>query len=113
MQYKLKISEDAKYDIDNISEYLKDYEIARDKVITQINNDILDLAFMPRIHKTLYKQNDKNTEHRRIVSENYIIIYKIEKNEIIILRIFSHKQDYLNPKSFILREESNIYKTIK
>ena len=109
MQYKVIISKEAKNDIKNISEYLSDYETARDKIIAKINKDILDLEFMPRIHKTLYKKNDKNTEYRRIVSNEYVIIYKIEKEQIVILRIFSHKQDYLNPGNFILREESSIY----
>lgn len=37
------------------------------------------------------------------------IIYKIKDNEIIILRIFNQKQNYLNSKKFILREKSLKY----
>ena len=36
----------------------------------------------------------------------YSIIYKIVKNEIIILRIFNQKENYLNQRKFILREKS-------
>ena len=109
LRYKINMSEDADRDMDRISDYLEKYILAREKAITKINKDIFDLEFMPRKHKTLYKNNDKNTEYRRIISGKYVIIYKIVKNEIIILRIFSHKQDYLNPENFILREESQVY----
>ena len=110
--YKITILKDARRDLDRISEYLENYESAKEKVITQINKDILDLEFMPRIHKTLYKYKDKNGEYRRIISGKYVIIYKIEKDTIIILRIFSHKQDYLNQENFILKEESILYNII-
>ena len=36
MQYKVIISKEAKNDIKNISEYLSDYETARDKIIAKI-----------------------------------------------------------------------------
>ena len=42
---------------------------------------------------------DKTGEYRRIVSGKYIIIYKIVKDEIIILRIF-------NQRKFILKDDS-------
>ena len=64
---------------------------------------------MPRIHKTLISSNDKEGEYRRMISGKYSIIYKIIKDKIIILRIFNQKEDYLNDKSFILKEESENY----
>ena len=57
-----------------------------DKSIKKIYDDIEDLNFMPRTHKTLYSSNDPNGEYRRIISGKYIIIYKIVKNQITILR---------------------------
>ena len=38
-----------------------------------------------------------------------MLIYKIIENEIIILRIFNQKQNYLNQRNFILKEESEKY----
>lgn len=83
MQYKIKVSDDARCDIDKIYDYLENYKSARNNTISKIYEDILDLSFMPRKHKTLYKKNDKNTEYRRIVSKKYIIIYKIEKIKLL------------------------------
>ena len=51
---------------------------------------------MPRIYKTLSYKKDIVGEYRRIVLGKYIIIYKIVEDEIIILRIFNQKQNYLN-----------------
>ncbi len=90
---------------------MKEYNI--DMILTRLKEDIDNLDFMPRAHKTLYSYKDKEGEYRRIVSGKYIIIYQIIKNQIIILRIFSQKQNYLNSRNFILRENIQIYKITK
>lgn len=81
----------------------------QEELINKIEKDITSLLYMPRIHKTLISSNDKNGEYRRMISGKYIIIYKIVKDEIIILRIFNQKENYLNQKGFILKEESESY----
>lgn len=80
-----------------------------EKTVQEITNNIEQLKYMPRIHKTLICINEPNGEYRRMVSGKYSIIYKIENDEIIILRIFNQKENYLNQKKFILREESQKY----
>ena len=60
---------------------------------------------MPRAHKTLIFAKDLHGEYRRIISDKYAIIYKIEENKIYILRIYHHKQNYLNSQNFILKEK--------
>ena len=67
---------------------------------------------MPRIHKTIYYLKDPTGEYRRIVCEKYCIIYKIQENEIVVLRIFNQKQNYLNQENFILKEKSIKYQVI-
>jgi len=111
--YKLELSNDAKEDLNKISEYLEEYEHYRDRVIEKIDKDIDNLKDMPRIHKTVIFIKDKNGEYRRIVSGKYIIIYKIINDEITVLRVFNQKEDYLNLNKFILREESQRYFLIK
>ena len=85
----------------------------QEELINKIEKDIMSLVYMPRIHKTLISSNDKGGEYRRIVSGKYIVIYKIVEDEIIILRIFNQKQNYLNQKSFILKEKFSKYVVIK
>ena len=113
MFYKVELTNDAKTDLDKISKYLEKYGFNKNKIIQRINTDIINLKYMPRIHKTLISCKNPNGEYRRIVSGKYIIIYKIIKNQIIILRIFSQKQNYLNQRNFILKEKSTKYVIIK
>lgn len=106
-QYKILYDDNFDRDINKIEDYFYDYNSI--DLINRIKEDIEYLKFMPRIHKTLYSVKDPNGEYRRIVSGKFIIIYKIDQDKVIILRIFSHKQDYLNPESFILRENPSFY----
>lgn len=85
------------------------YKKLKNKIIAEVEN----LKCMPRAYKSLICQRDLKGEYRRIVLDKYILIYKIINNQIIILRIFSQKQNYLNSKNFILREKSNVYKIMK
>ena len=107
LAYKIKIAQKAKQDIKNTIEYNEYYNIEKD--INKIYKDIETLKFMPRINKTVYTLKDKNSEYRRLISGKYAIIYKIEKDQIIIIRIFNQKQNYLNSKKFILKEKSTQY----
>ena len=105
--YKTIFSKKAKRDLIKIAKYMKNYN--SNKIIEKIYNNIDNLTFMPRMHKTLIYFKDKHGEYRRIVSGKYIIIYKIVKDEIIILRIFNQKENYLNLRNFILKEDSIKY----
>jgi len=111
--YKIELSNDAKNDLNKISEYLENYKDYRNKVIEKIDKDIENLKIMPKIHKTVIFAKDKTGEYRRIVSGKHIIIYRIIKNKITILRIFNQKENYLNQKNFILREKSQKYFIIR
>ena len=92
---------------------IRKYSISKtyyERIMQEINKNIENLKFMPRIHKTLICVKDPNGEYRRMIFGKYSIIYKIEKNKIIILRIFNQKENYLNQRKFILREKSQMYK---
>ena len=105
--YRTRLLPSARKDLKRIYKYMKEYNV--EKFIEKIYLDIENLTFMPRMHKTLIYFKDTSGEYRRIVSGKYIIIYKIVENEIIILRIFNQKQNYLNQKSFILKEGFSKY----
>ena len=111
MYYKIKLSNKFKRDFRRISNYLEEYRLK--KTYKKIKQDIDNLKFMPRIHKTLISSKDDKGEYRRIVSGNFSIIYQIKEDEITILRIFNQKENYLNQGNFILREKSNQYLVIQ
>ena len=105
--YKVIFSKKAKSDLIRISKFMENYN--SNKIIESIYKSIDNLNFMPRMHKTLIYFKDKSGEYRRMLSGKYSIIYKIRENEIIILRIFNQKENYLNQRKFILREQSVKY----
>lgn len=107
MYYKIRLTDKAKRDLRRINNYLEEYRL--EKTYKKIKQDIDNLKFMPRVHKTLISSKDDKGEYRRIVSGNYSIIYQIKKDQITILRIYNQKENYLNQENFILREKSNKY----
>ena len=111
LTYKTIFSKKAKRDLIKIDKFMRNYN--SNKIIEKIYKDIENLEFMPRIHKTLIYFKEKNGEYRRIISGKYVVIYKIVETEIIILRIFNQKENYLNSKKFILKEEFQKYVVIK
>ena len=113
MHYKIKLSDKANHDIDRITEYLQQFSYNIYNIIEKINKNIENLKYMPRMHKTLIYFKDKNGEYRRMISGKYSVIYKIIEDEIIILRIFNQKENYLNQRKFILREKIQKYVVIK
>lgn len=106
-QYHIIYEESVYKDMERIIN--SSYSFYQEELINKIKKDIMSLAYMLQIHKTLIASNDKYGEYRRMVSGKYSIIYKIIKDEIMILRIFYQKEDYLNDQSFILKEESEEY----
>ena len=109
MDAQYKIIYDKRFYKDLVGIEEKNYINFYKKLKSDIDLKIENLKFMPRIHKSLIYFKDKHGEYRRIISGKYIIIYKILKDEIIILRIFNQKENYLNQKSFILKENSERY----
>ena len=107
-KYHIIYEEDMHNDLERIKN--SNYG-CNERTLEKIEKDILNLEYMPRIHKTLICVKEPNGEYRRMVSGKYSIIYKIIKNEIIILRIFNQKENYLNQRKFILREKSQKYLT--
>lgn len=110
-QYQIIYEESMYKDIEKIkNSYNYFYQ---EELINNIEKNIKSLEYMPRIHKTLISYKDKDGEYRRMISGKYSIIYKIVKDEIIILRIFNQKENYLNQKNFILKEASIKYLIIR
>ena len=106
-QYHIIYTKSMHKDLKKIKKYYG--KVYSEKVLNKIDKDIENLKFMPHAHKTLYYLKEPNVEFRRLISGKYIIIYKIIKKEIIVLRIFNQRENYLNQKSFILKEKSKNY----
>ncbi|MCI8352024.1 MAG: type II toxin-antitoxin system RelE/ParE family toxin [Clostridia bacterium] len=96
MKCKIIVSTLAKEDLIRISKYLSKSKF--EKIKNYLKEKQYDLKSMPRMYPRIYYEKNTKTDFRKIVCENYIIIYKIQKNQITITKIVSEKENYLKPK---------------
>jgi len=92
--YKIKITEIAKIEIQNISDFIYKNSFSEkvaDKVYNEIYSKIYWLSILPEI-------NEKYNIYYRVMTINkkYRVFYKInyEKQEVIVNYVFSSSQNY-------------------
>ncbi len=74
-------------------------DISKEKFINLMKlfkNKKLLLTQFPRIYQKVEFNNLQNGEYRRIVLDQYIVIYKIVSNKISFLKIYPQKTNYIN-----------------
>ena len=89
---QVKITDQAKFDIRNIREYIaKDNKAASANFAIQLKRTFINLSIYPKIGRYRYEfqENDIYT----YVFKRYIIVYKLSSSELKILRVLS---DYQN-----------------
>ena len=102
MDYKVRFTEQARQDLDDIFIYYStefSENIAK-KVITRLQQTSNLLMFSPEgginfDHKIGYSHYQGNSL-RMIVSKQYLLFYLIHEKEVHILRIINSRTDYLN-----------------
>ena len=91
---QVKITDQAKFDIRNIREYIaKDNKTASANFAIQLKKTFVNLSIYPKIGKYRYefKENDIYT----YVFKRYIIVYKLSTSKLQILRVLSDYQNDL------------------
>ena len=80
-----------------ISKVLKEDNVAK-KLITEVNNRILDLDKLPDLYMRIGKVDRLRREYHRMVVKNYAVLYTIvyEKRKIYVSSITYGKRNYLN-----------------
>ena len=101
MAYNLVITNDASDELDKIVDY-----IAVNLQNTQAASDFLDqveasydlLIENPRIYQLCDYPTFKEKQYRKVVINNYIMIYKIDEmtNTVNVMHFFYGKRDYYN-----------------
>ena len=69
--------------------------INKNKFYSKIKNTISNLFYFPEQYPKI--ENDTSDNIRKIVIDNYIIIYQVKKDarQVFLLHIFHYKQNYL------------------
>ena len=104
MEYNIKLTEEFLEEIDEICDYLctklKIPEFSK-RLIEKIMYNILLLEKFPKLFTEIDKFDRVRRRYRKIVIENYIILYTIDEKEMIIYisHIYYNSRNYM--KEFI------------
>lgn len=96
--YSLNISPQARDDLVEIKNYIScelKNQPAAAKIISQIIEKIETLTEFPKLGKTLSGVVNVPTDYRFVVSGNYLVFYRVEKNEVFVSRVLYAKRDYV------------------
>ena len=96
--YKIILTDTAKEELEEIYEYISkkllEEQIAR-KLMNKIEQNILALEQNPYLYaKVCVKPH--NDIYRRLVVDNYVVLYDVKEKQVIIYRILYGRMDYLN-----------------
>ena len=91
--YKIKYETSFLEDIEKLN-----YNIGKEKLTKLIKKFSIKKSILkkfPRIYQKIEFKSLKNKEYRKIVLDQYIVIYKITSNQISFLKIFPQKTNYI------------------
>lgn len=96
--YTISYSEEAKQDLIEIKSYIK-YNLGEpkiaEKIISKIKEKINILKINPESFALIDEEYIKKMEMRKIIAENYIIFYIINKDNVEIVRIMYNKTNWI------------------
>lgn len=92
--YKVKYHSVFLKDIEQLKKSVNEKKFT--KFMNQFRFEKAMLKRFPRMYPIIENRKSQNQEYRRIVLEKHIIIYKINSRDIIFLRIFHEKTNYIN-----------------
>lgn len=100
-EYKVIITPTAYKEINKIYDYITDdlyAENAAKRLMKKIEEEVLSLKYAPKIHTKIEKFDELKRDYRRIVINNYIILYTIdeENNVVFISHIYYGRRNYLD-----------------
>lgn len=88
-RYKVIITPTAYKEIDRIYDYIMEdlyAERAANKLMQKIEQEVKRLKSAQRIHSKISKYDELKRQYRRIVIQNYVILYTIdEENKIVYI----------------------------
>ena len=98
-KYNIEYSKESKQDLIRIKQYIK-YNLqepkASQKLISKIRNEISNLKHNPKIYSIIDDDLIKTFEIRKLIVNNYIVFYRIKKDNIEIVRIMYERRNWIN-----------------
>lgn len=99
MEYKLRITNDAKCDIDDIISYIANElknPIAADNLLTEIELSFDTISYNPFAFPLCNDKRLRDGGYRKINVKNYIVFYRVDElNSIVyIMRVIYGRRNY-------------------
>lgn len=82
-QYKVVITSTAYNEINSIYKYITEdlyADSAAKRLMNKIEEKVQSLKYAPKIHTKIEKLDELKREYRKIVVNNYVILYTIDEN---------------------------------
>ena len=96
-EYQVIITKDAVKDIDDIYIYVARkicMPMTASKLCKRITDAILGLKYMPYRYSIL-EDAKSNLPYRKIIIDNYVIIFLVEENRVIVTNIFYGASNFI------------------
>ncbi len=98
--YEIEFTEDCRDEIREIYKYISENLVAKQAardLMRKMKNIIMDLAESPKLYMKIEKKDRRKREFRRIVIDNYIILYTIDedKKTVYISHMYYGRRNYL------------------
>ena len=98
--YEIEFTEEARDEIREIYEYISKNLVNEDaakRLMGKMRKNIMDLAEVPKIYVAIEKKDRMKREFRRMVVDNFIILYTIDENKktIYISHMYYGRRNYL------------------
>ena len=100
IKYKIILTDRAKYDLDDIYNYISKSlmaERAAENLMTRIQDSIMNLADMPEAFSIIEQYKQRDYQYRKLIVNNYLVIYRIDKEQemVYIVRVIYGGRNYL------------------
>ncbi len=101
MEYEIQISETCLEEIEDICKYIEENLKAQNasyRLREKIRSNILRLKKSPRIYAKVGKRDRLNREYRRIVIDNFVILYTIieEDRTVLVAHMYYGGRNYID-----------------
>ena len=99
IKYNIVYSKESKQDLIGIKQYIKynlqEPDIAQ-KLISKMREEIDNLKYNPEIYSIINDDLIKRLEIRKMIVNNYIVFYRVKKDNIEIVRIMYGRRNWIN-----------------
>ena len=98
--YEIEFTEDCREELDEIYEYISEKLVAENsakKLMRKMRNAVMDLSESPNLHIKIKKKNKLKREYRRIVIDNFVVLYTVEESskKVYIAHMYYGRRNYL------------------